>query len=89
MITVMGQITSCAVVDIQTIVRHVVRETGYADSRFGFCADDCAVVILVDRQSEDINAGVSCSLEKRMRTLLPVQEVLLTRMRQPVQGIRE
>ena len=28
MITVMGQITSCAVVDIQTIVRHVVRETG-------------------------------------------------------------
>ena len=36
MIAVMGQITSCAVVDIQTIVRHVVRETGYADSRFGF-----------------------------------------------------
>ena len=67
MSTVMGQITSCAVVDIQTIVRHVVRETGYADSRFGFCADDCAVVILVDRQSEDINAGVSCSLEKRMQ----------------------
>ena len=35
MITVMGQITSCAVVDIQTIVRHVVRETGYADSNAG------------------------------------------------------
>ncbi len=67
MVTVMGQITSNATMDIQAIVRDIIRDTGYADHRFGFCADDCAVVVLIDRQSEDINAGVSCSLEKRMQ----------------------
>ena len=62
-ITVMGEITSSAVVDIKEIVRETVREIGYTNNAFGFDADMCAVVINIDKQSADISIGVSNSLE--------------------------
>ena len=67
LITVMGQITSRASVDIQGVVREIVKEVGYIDDRFGFNGENCGVIVMVDRQSEDIRAGVGCSLEKRNR----------------------
>ena len=43
MVTVMGEITTTAQIDIPSIVRSTVREIGYTSSEYGFDADSCAV----------------------------------------------
>lgn len=58
LIHVMGEITSKAEVDVQTIVRDTVREVGYTDSSMGFDADTCCVMNSVHGQSPDIAMGV-------------------------------
>ena len=64
---VMGEITSRANVDVAGVVRRTLREVGYVNGDFGFDADTCAVSVMLDKQSEDIDAGVSCSLERKQR----------------------
>ena len=53
-----GEVTTKAVVDYQTVVRNVIREVGYTDDEMGICADTCAVMVSLDRQSPDIAKGV-------------------------------
>ena len=53
-----GEITTKAVVDYSTVVRDVIREVGYTDDELGICADTCAVMVSLDRQSPDIAQGV-------------------------------
>ena len=62
---VMGEITSQGSVDVSEVVRRTLREVGYTGGDFGFDADTCAVSVMLDKQSEDIDAGVSCSLERK------------------------
>ncbi len=66
-ISVMGEITSNATVDITKIVRETVREIGYEREDFGFNAQNCAIISMIDKQSEDIDLGVSFSLEARKK----------------------
>lgn len=66
-ISVMGEITSNATVDISRIVRETVREIGYEREDFGFNAQNCAIISMIDKQSEDIDLGVSFSLEARKK----------------------
>jgi len=56
---VAGEITTKAVVDYRDVVRHVIREVGYTDDNMGICADTCAVMLSIDRQSPDIAMGVN------------------------------
>ncbi len=56
---VAGEITSKAVVDYADVVRQVIREVGYTDDKMGICADTCAVMLSLDRQSPDIAMGVN------------------------------
>lgn len=65
MVTVMGEITTTANIDIPSIVRKTVREIGYTSSEYGFDADTCAVYTILDKQSPDIAMGVNNSLEGR------------------------
>ncbi len=58
LINVMGEITSKATVDVQSIVRAAVKEIGYTDSAMGFDADTCCVMNTVHGQSPDIAMGV-------------------------------
>ncbi len=67
-ISVMGEITSNAVIDIQKVVRDTVKEIGYVGERFGFNWETCAVITTIDKQSEDINIGVSSSMEYKNTT---------------------
>ncbi len=53
-----GEITTKAVVDYQQIVRDVIRDVGYTDDEMGICADTCAVMVSIDKQSPDIAQGV-------------------------------
>ena len=55
---VAGEITTKAIVDFQETVRKVIREVGYTDDQMGICADTCAVLVSIDRQSPDIAQGV-------------------------------
>ena len=55
---VAGEITTKAVVNYADVVRHVIRDVGYTDDNMGICADTCAVMLSLDRQSPDIALGV-------------------------------
>ncbi len=64
-ISIMGEITTNAVVDYGTIARETVREIGYDRAKFGFDCDTCAVVTSIDKQSADIAMGVDKALETK------------------------
>ena len=65
LVTVMGEITTNAYVDFQTIVRDTVREIGYTRAKYGFDCDSCAVISSIHEQSPDIALGVDRSLEAK------------------------
>ena len=62
-VTVMGEITTTANVDIPAIVRGVVNDIGYNTNDAGFNGDTIAVMTSIDKQSPDIAMGVDKSLE--------------------------
>ena len=64
-ITVMGEITTTAKIDVQGIVRDTVNEIGYNRAKFGFDANTCAVLNSIHGQSEDIALGVDKCLEAK------------------------
>ena len=65
LLVIAGEVSSEASVDIEALARRAAAEAGYTDSRFGFSAESCAVLHAVVKQSEDIDAGVSRSLEEK------------------------
>ena len=58
MVVVFGEITTNHYVDVQKIVRDTVREIGYVRGKYGFDADNLAVLTAIDPQSPDIAMGV-------------------------------
>ena len=68
LVSVMGEITTSAYVDIQSIVRETVREIGYTRAKFGFDCDSCAVISSIHEQSPDIAMGVDKSFEAKEGT---------------------
>lgn len=58
MVIVAGEITTSAYVDIEEIVREVVKNIGYTSSEIGFDASSCAVLNAIGKQSPDIAMGV-------------------------------
>ena len=65
LVTVMGEITTKAYVDIQKIVRDTVRDIGYTRAKFGFDCDSCGVLSSIHEQSPDIALGVDKSFEAK------------------------
>ncbi len=65
LVLVMGEITTEAYVDVQTVVREVVREIGYDRAKYGFDCDSCAVISSIHEQSPDIAMGVDKALESK------------------------
>jgi S-adenosylmethionine synthetase len=59
LVVIAGEITTKAYVDMQRVVRDVVRGVGYTDSLMGISADHCAVMVAIDEQSPDIAMGVN------------------------------
>ena len=64
-ITVMGEITTEAYVDIPTIVRKTVEEIGYDRAKYGFDCHTCAVLTSIHEQSPDIALGVDLCAEAK------------------------
>lgn len=65
LVHVFGQITTSAHVDITAVVRDVLCGIGYTGDQCGLNGKTCAVLVGLDKQSPDISAGVSTSLETR------------------------
>ena len=59
MVVVAGEVTSKATVDMQKVVRNTIEEIGYLDSNMGFDFNTCAVLISLDKQSDNIAQGVN------------------------------
>src|SRR5687768_3871264 len=59
LVVIAGEITTKAYVDMQRVVREVIRGVGYTDSLMGISADHCAVMVAIDEQSPDIAMGVN------------------------------
>ena len=54
-----GEITTQAdYIDVQSIVRNVIKEIGYTEAGIGFDADSCSVLSAIHAQSPDIAQGV-------------------------------
>ncbi len=58
MVVVFGEITTNHYVDIRSIVRNKLTEIGYVRGKFGFDAENVAVLTSIDAQSADIALGV-------------------------------
>ena len=54
LVLVMGEITTKGYVDIQRIVRETVREIGYTRGKYGFDADNCAVLTAIDEDRKSV-----------------------------------
>lgn len=67
LVLVMGEITTNANIDVSTIVRDTVRKIGYNNSKYGFDADTCGIIVCLDKQSEDIALGVNEALETKIK----------------------
>ena len=67
-VSIMGEITSEAYVDFQTVVRDTVREIGYDNAAYGFDCNTCAVLNSIHEQSPDIALGVDRSFEAKHGT---------------------
>jgi len=65
LVLVFGEITTTAYVDIQQIVRKKIAEIGYVGRKYGFDADNVAVLVSLDEQSPDIAQGVDDAIETR------------------------
>ncbi len=64
-VLVTGELTTDANLDIPAIVRKTVDEIGYNRAETGFDAATCAVMVALDKQSEDIAMGVDKALEAK------------------------
>ncbi|WP_324653886.1 methionine adenosyltransferase [Georgenia sp. H159] len=65
LVTVVGEVTTSAYVEIPQIVRAEVNAIGYTSSSIGFDGHSCGVQVSIGQQSPDIASGVDKSWENR------------------------
>ncbi len=58
LVVVMGEITTNGYCDVQKVVRKTVENIGYNRGKYGFDAENLAVLVAIDSQSQDIALGV-------------------------------
>ena len=65
---VAGEVTTKGFVDVQAVVRKVLKEIGYTNPKFGIDCDDCGVWSAIHGQSPDISQGVNESAAEGKET---------------------
>ncbi|MDO8577933.1 MAG: methionine adenosyltransferase [Dehalococcoidales bacterium] len=68
LVIVLGEITTKSYIDVQKIVRDVVKDIGYTKPEYGFDSQSCGILSGIKEQSADIDMGVTKSLEAREST---------------------
>ena len=64
-ISIMGEVTTNAIIDVAEIARETVREIGYDNAEYGFDCNTCAVISSLHKQSPDIALGVDKCAEAK------------------------
>src|SRR6056297_125638 len=62
---VSGEVTTDAYVDVQEIVRDVIKDIGYTKASYRFDSESCGILSSIHQQSPDIAQGVDSSEEKK------------------------
>ncbi len=62
---VSGEVTTDAYVDVQEIVREVIKDIGYTKASYRFDSESCGILSSIHQQSPDIAQGVDSSEEKK------------------------
>ena len=57
-VVIMGEVTSEAYIDLQTIARKTINRIGYTKSEYQFDGESCGILSSIHEQSGDINRGV-------------------------------
>ncbi len=65
LVIVLGEITTKCYIEIPDIVHNVVRDAGYIKPEYGFDYESVGTLVSIKKQSTDISAGVSKSMEAR------------------------
>lgn len=65
MVLLGGEITTTAWVDLEQIVRGVIKDIGYNSSAIGFDWESCAVISAIGKQSPDIAQGVDRTIPEK------------------------
>ena len=63
-VVLMGEVTSEAYIDLQTIARKTINRIGYTKSEYQFDGNSCGILSAIHEQSKDINMGVSREVEE-------------------------
>jgi S-adenosylmethionine synthetase len=58
LVMVGGEITTKSYVDLQPLVRKLLYEIGYTETKYGLSAENCAIINAIGTQSPDIAQGV-------------------------------
>ncbi len=65
LVVITGEITSNGSVDIEKVVRNVIKEVGYDNEKVDMDYRTCKVIVNISKQSADIAKGVNNSFESR------------------------
>jgi S-adenosylmethionine synthetase len=66
MVVIAGEVTTSTYVDLEDVVRDVVKDIGYTSSDVGFDGASCAVLNAIGKQSHDIAMGVDEGTDKQL-----------------------
>jgi len=58
LVLVGGEARTKSYINIQNVVRRILKEIGYDKQEYGFCSDDVGVIVALHEQSPDIAQGV-------------------------------
>lgn len=66
LVIISGEVRTKAYIEVQDLVREVIRDIGYTKDTYRFDADSCGVLTTIHQQSPDIARGVDESGSKKM-----------------------
>lgn len=63
-VIIMGEVSSDAYIDLQTVARETIKRIGYTKAEYQFDGDSCGILSAIHEQSGDINQGVDRANEE-------------------------